>query len=942
MNSSPLRHNDLLRRIGWAILALSFGLRALLVWRGGQLFWPDEDRFEVARQIAGLLCDGRFHEAASRLLSQPDHLLFKAAALLPANIEVLLGAPGWISGLFFAAASTWVLWLVQRVARAAGGSELQGLVALVLAACASTLFYYSRHFFPYDLSLGLFLVCLLAGLRETTSPRDSFLTGFWAALGYLTYNGYWSLGAALLTIHVFLALPQPRIMATRFAYALLGLTLPVFAISAVSWVFGHDFFALTFSFAGTADQGELDRAWLFAAQYFWEAEHGLAVLWALCLLMALDLTGRSPNVRTFLWPGLTLLLGTLLIVPPGFLHHFGVTARHLRVLAPFLCLTAAAALCSHPKFLARPRLLASLLGLVILQAGFNFAGPLTQLFPRDFEQMAARFLSEARKTDLGPYKIINAIFLHNAGLAPAGPDPGAVVLRRPHPFQFGPYLYEGYSLALRDRYLERDLSMRVVRLDAGGQPLRGYPEGMLEIILRFPEKPEGLLPEPLLSTGSFGRGDTLFIRYDGLDHFVLGHDHIGGGATFASRRPLDRTKTHRLVIGMDNFLSVPSSSRFSRRFIIWDGTLLLDGTAPLHPTAPEQISIGHNFIGASTATTQLSAEIVSFRRILYPKPGAVFDEPPGALRLGLLPVSSLPVGYSEPLLSSGPPGKGDLLFLRNDGEGRLRLGLDHWGSGALLSAPIAPDATRQLELVVAMGPFLRPEKKSPVIPPNIHKLFVRCNGQIVFNRWVPFHPSDIRELVLGENHAASTTVAPGLSSEMLLAEPTVATEPSGGSADHPGAVRLTLRFNEPPPPGMSAPILSSGRAGAGDLLFIRFDAQGRYQIGHDHWGYSMILSEPRPFDSTQPLELTVSMGALFPSPDPTNPSREMLRNRLFVSASGDVLLNQPARFHPVEPGAWTIGLNHIGSSSAGELLPADLLDFSPVSSESILPLLALP
>lgn len=938
MNSPAPLPNALLRRIGWAVLALSFCLRALLVWRGGQLFWPDEDRFEITRKIAGLLTDGRLHEALDRLLSQPDHLLFKAAGLVPASLEVLLGTPGWVSGLFFAAASTWVLWLVGRVARAAGGSELQSLVALVLAASATSLFYYSRHFFPYDFSLGLFLLCLLTGLREATSPRQSLLTGLCAGLGFLAYNGYWSLGAVLLGTHVLLALPDRRAMAMRTAYALLGLTLPVFCVAGLSWCVGHDFFALSLSFAGTADQGELERAWLFVVEYFWSAEHGLALLWAFTLLLSLDAKKQPADLRTFLWPGLTVVLGILLILPPGMLNHFAVTARHVRVLAPFLCLTAAMVLCHQPRLRAQPRLLALLLVVVILQAAYNFHGPVTQVFPREFEKMAIAHLAEARKSDLGPYKIVNASFLHNANWAPLASDAGTVQLRRPHPFQFSPYLYEGYSLALRDRYLARDLSMRVVRLDAGGPPLHGYPEGMIELVLRFPERPESLLPEPLLSTGAPGRGDTLFLRYAGTGHFVLGHDHIGGGAVLAPLMPLDRTATHRVLIGMDNFFPDSDRPRAGRRFVMWNDVLLLDGAAPLHPTAPDQIAIGHNFIGASTAIAQLSADIVGFRRIPYPKPGAVFAVPPGTLRLGMLPASSLPAGYAEPLLSSGPAGQGDLLFLRKDGDGRLRVGLDQWGSGAILSRPFVPDASRRLEFTVAMGPFLRPEESSPRLPPDVRRLYVQGNGQVLLNRFVRYHASEVSELFLGENHAASTTVAPGLSSEMLLAEPTGTPPPVAGFTGHPGAVRLALRFDATPAAGTSLPLLSTGRSGAGDLLFIRFDAQGRYQIGHDHWGYSMVLSEPRAFDPAQPLGLTVSLGGLF-APDH---DAGALRDRLFVATGNDVLLDQPARFHPVEPGAWVVGVNAIGSSSAGELLPADLLDFSPVSPETIFSQLKTP
>ncbi|MFZ5494436.1 MAG: glycosyltransferase family 39 protein [Verrucomicrobiota bacterium] len=911
------------------------------------MFWPDETRFEVSRRIAGSLLEGRLGHAADLLFGHPDHLLFKVAGLVPAGLAVIFGSPAWVSGLFFAAASTWVLWLIGRVARTAGGSETEGLVALILAACTTSLFYYSRHFFPYDLALGLFLLCLLAGLREATTARNSLLAGLWAGLGYLTYNGYWSLGAVLLVAHVLLALPQPRAMATRVTYSLLGLVLPVFAATLLSRLFGHDFFTLTVSFAGTADQGELDRAWEFLGQYFWNAEHGLAILWALTLLMSLDRTGRPAGVRAFLWPGLSLTLGTLLVVPPEYFHHFAVTARHSRVLAPFLCLTAAAALCGHARLREQPRLLVGLLGLVVLQAGFNFATPLAQLFPHEFEQLAVRRLAEARKTDPGPYKIINAAFLHNPNWAPLGPDPGVVVLRRNHPFQFAPYLFDGYSFALRAGYLERDLSMRVVRLDVGGPPHGGYPEGSLELTLRFPEKPEGLLPEPILSTGVPGRGDTIFIHYLGLDRFVLGHDHVGGGATFAPPQPLDRTRLHRVLIGMDSFFPPGSLGRAPQRFVVWNDTVLLHGRAELHPTAADQITIGHNFIGTSTATSQLSAEIVGYRRIPAPRLGPVFARPPGAVQLEMLLPPEVAALHAQPLLSSGPPGGGDLLYLRHEGNGLYRLGCDQWGGrGALLSEPLAIDSSRSVKFTIAMGSFFPPAAPDPLVGYWSRRLYVSCNDQVVFNRAVAFRASTPGELGLGANLTGSTAAATKLSADMLRCEvlplDKLPAEPTG----YPGAVRLKLRFSGPFPPGRSDPILSTGRSGAGDLLFIRFDGQGHFQIGHDHWGYSMVLSEPQPFDPARPIELTVAMGSLLPPAD--NPAYRdsekpaRVRNHLFVATTDSILLDQSAKFHPAPADSRAIGWNRIGSSSAAELLSADVLDCAAVPLETILSLLPPP
>lgn len=918
--------------MGWLVLATVFALRAYLAWSGGQLFWPDEDRFEIARRAAGALLDGRVHDGANLVFTQPEHLLFKIAALIPATIEAVAGLPGWTSALFFAAVSTWVIWLVGCAARAAGGSPLQGFVALFLAACTTSLFYYSRHFLPYDFSLGLLLVALCVGLRENASRRNSLLVGIGASLGYLAYNSYWALGGLVVASHALLALPHPRAVATRLVYAVLGLALPVLAVAFISRLFGHDFFALTFQFAATADQGELEGAAEFAITYFWVTERGLAVLWGVALLMSLDRTGRSSGVRAMLWPGLVIALGILLIVPPVLWHHFAVTARHLRPLAPLLCLTAAMALCEHPVLRRRPAVLAGMLVAVALQAAFNFSAPLAQVFPRDFEKMAADRLGELRREDLGPYKIFNASFLHDPDWAPAGPDPGRIVFRRPHPFEFPPYLFEGYSTAIRERYLERDLSMRVIRLAAGGPPVPGYPEGMIELTLRFPARPRGLLPEPILTTGAPGQGDTIFINYDGLDHVILGHDHIGGGAVHAPRLAIDRGATHRILIGMDTFFPPGTFTHPPRRFVQWNDTVLLFGSAELHPTAPEQIAIGHNFIGSSTATTQLSAEILSFRRVPFPRLGSVFAKPPGALRLKLLLNDTQPEQMAEPLLSSGTVGRGDLLFIRREADGRFRLGHDHWGGGAELSESFAAKPSQATELIIAMGPFLPVPSTDGGDVTSARRLYARHGDQVLFNRLVTFHPSAAGELGVGENLIASTSVSARLTTEFLACEPVSPVELARPPLVDGAPVRLHLRFFGSLTPGRTDPLISTGRAGAGDLLFIRFDGEGNFQVGHDHWGHAVTMSKKFPMPADQILDLTLSFGAL----DPGTAEFARLRNRLFVATPAGVILNQPADFHPAPSDSWAFGLNRIGASTASELIGADLTASSSVPAAEIL------
>lgn len=896
------------------------------------MFWPDEDRFELSRIAARLLFRGEVAAALQGLLAQPDHLLFKVASLIPASLEVATGAPGWVSALFFAGASTWVLWLVAAAARAAGGDDRECLVALALAACSTTLFYYSRHLLPYDLSLGLLLLALITGLREPGRPAQSFRAGVYASLGFLTYNGYWSVAGVVLLVHVARALPHWGAFTLRGLCAAAGLLAPVVVIILASAIFGHDFIALSAKFSGTVTQGDLGQAWRFVPEYLWTAEGILLALWLGGLVAGVVWGCRSGHRRRLLWPGLTLLLAAFLIVPSDLLDRFALSARHVRVLTPFLCLAGASFLAAWQAARPASRLTAGVLLLAGAQAAWNFATPLTQVFPPEFHVTALRLLAEARKSDLGPYKLVNVGFLHNPDLPPAGPDPGTVLLRTNHPMQFAPYLYEGYSAELRRRYRAKDLSMRVVRLAAGGPAITGHPAGPVELTLKFPAIPYGLLPEPLLTTGGRnGAWDSLYVNYPDDRHIQFGLDHPGAGAILSPVLPLDRSRPHRLLVNLGSLFPAGSAGRHSPTFVFWDDVRVLQQVpGQSADSLPEEITIGHNFVGSSVSIPQLSADILGFRRLAPHDPDSAFATHPGTLELQLLPLdSSTP--FFEPLLSAGPPGRGDVVFLRAEGGGMIRFGHDHWGGNSALSAPVPTDTSRMLRLIVAHGAFFPPTGAFPA-DATLRKLYLRCNDTVVFNRFTYFHPSAPEWLAVGRNVAASTLVEPRARFPMLctaLASPDVLPETQG----YPGAVRVTLRFFNPPQPGQSQPLLSTGRTGAGDLLFIRFEPNDTYRIGLDHWGHGLILSEPQPYEPAQPLDLFLSVGSLYP---PDDPASAPFQHRLLVRAGPRVVLDQPASFHPALPASRVLGLNAIGASTASPTLAADVIAYAPVSPEEML------
>jgi hypothetical protein len=105
-----------------------------------------------------------------------------------------------------------------------------------------------------------------------------------------------------------------------------------------------------------------------------------------------------------------------------------------------------------------------LLGLATAQGIANFRGPLGQDFPDRFRERA---LSITTQLPESAYAFVNA--------APIYPEPTVVslppyetALIAPHPLEYLPYQYEGFSPAQRRRLRSTDIRMRLVIFRQGG------------------------------------------------------------------------------------------------------------------------------------------------------------------------------------------------------------------------------------------------------------------------------------------------------------------------------------------------------------------------------------------------------------------------------------------------------------------------------------------
>lgn len=620
-----------------AILAGSEALRVLIAVRGGQGFWTDEGRIAVPEVVMGKWAGGHIREGFDGLFSSADHLLFKVFGLVPALAERFLNYEPWVEPIFFGAFSVAVIGLAWKVVRVQGGSTREALLAAFLISACDMFFYYARHVFPYDLSLCFFLCAAVCASRP--GRLNSFLAGASCGAGFLCYNGYWLVGGVVLILAALGRWRSPRAMVGSALLGLLGLLAPIAAVVATGRLLGHDLVRSYIAFSRTT-VGDFGTAWRLVPEFYWASEHYLAVFWlaAFMAAAALFLAGRLES-RASLWlAGALLSYAGMVGLSDGY-HRFAVFARHTRPMAIFLCFLGAWLM---ERLLAGGRLgrAAAYLGVagILLQFALNIRVPLAQDFPLSFNARSEAVIHEAMERDPGLYRVFSDGYAENPHARELEGLPMRIVYRRPHPFEFLPYTFDGFNETLRAQFRTRDISMRIVQLLAekpgrrpqitrGSGTWRPYTGAVRLEVIFYPGPPA--YSQPLISSGRAGAGDEVFVDFLGPDTIRLGLDDWGGGAVYSQPLKCDLSQPHVVIASFGALYPDDASPLFTENpqwrllrhaaLIKFDGVGVVAKHFETNSATPESIALFHNFIGMSTAEPDFQGRILSASNVEPPE-----------------------------------------------------------------------------------------------------------------------------------------------------------------------------------------------------------------------------------------------------------------------------------------------------------------------------------
>lgn len=141
----------------------------------------------------------------------------------------------------------------------------------------------------------------------------------------------------------------------------------------------------------------------------------------------------------------------------------------------------------------------------------------------------------------------------------------------------------------------------------------------------------------------------------------------------------------------------------------------------------------------------------------------------------------------------------------------------------------------------------------------------------------------------------------------------------------PVSVDFTLPYGQT---GFSQPLLSTGRTGAGAVVFVHYIDERHVRIGADVWG-SLHLSAPIELDYSQVQNLVVSDSALYPLAHPVvqalSPSEAaQLRGELRVELNGAVVMQEKCFAYETLPSEIQVGATQFisvtGARFTGEIV----------------------
>jgi hypothetical protein len=294
-------------------------------------------------------------------------------------------------------------------------------------------------------------------------------------------------------------------------------------------------------------------------------------------------------------------------------------------------------------------------------------------------------------------------------------------------------------------------------------------------------------------------------------------------------------------------------------------------------------------------------------------------------------------GTVEPLLVTGHlNGTGDLITVHYLDDRHIAFGAFHLGDGGPRSEPIEIDFSPAHRIRIELGslyPIAGHEAWSGWDATEIERLrrrlLVSLNGQVVLQGNVAVYSSLAQGVRMGRNDLAADVAQPRFTGQVLAVDRpgwdrAVPDPTPGGSGPMRLRLRLPAPMNENP-----LPLLSTGRPGAGDTVFVQRVGPAQLIFGHDNAGAGSIVSTPVSFVPGVEQVLEIEMGSLYP---PDDEIEAAYRRRLRLTFNGEAVFDTSRPFNPSTARDVVVGYNSAGTSSASTFFPGTIHQIERISA----------
>ena len=471
----------------------------------------------------------------------------------------------------------------------------------------------------------------------------------------------------------------------------------------------------------------------------------------------------------------------------------------------------------------------------------------------------------------------------------------------------------------------------------------GAKQGAIEMDVEFPVGKVGRR-EPLLSTGLPGQGDIVYIEYLAAGRARIGFFHLGAGGPTSGAFALT-PGVHRVDLSLGSLYPPRESPQFTgypagavaalkrQLEVSVDGDSVLNTAASFYFATPGLVFVGANRLAADVSDAAFTGRIVSIGRLGLPliQGDSGKRNKSGPLRLHVrFPKDRS--GPGEPLVSTGKPGAGDIFYVTYLGGGRIRFG--HEDSGSVVTTePVGIDFDKEHVIDLEMGSLYPPDAdfagmSGAEIARLKNRYCVRLDGKLQIDMPRNFQRSESDEVVFAFNSIGASTAVEMFSGTIDAIERIKPTPPQDGARWGPLDALVMFPNNMT---GLAEPLLVTGIAGRGDLLFVLYVDQDHVRIGFDHWSVGGPLGKSIEVDMGRAHHLEATMGSCYPPAGDREWLSHPAANKARLKAEVRVKLDGADAFdaelptYDVPPDQITLWANSIGGSSCGEMFTGTVM-----------------